>query len=185
MKKSCLLAALSLPLAFLPASLHAQATAAASRTGGINVGITYTNSNQDEFTQRLQGISIYSTFDLSAHIGLEADAHLPSLISSFDNYTESSFDIGVRYYHPVRKFLPYGKLMVGFGSANAPNNSEIVGGGAPGSYFLLAAGGGLDYRLTDKITIRAIDYEYQDWTNFPPNGLTPSMISVGFAYRVR
>jgi hypothetical protein len=59
-----------------------------------------------------------------------------------------------------------------------------VGGSTPGTYFLFALGVGLDYSINDKINARA-DFEYQRWTNFPPNGLTPPLFNVGVAYRFR
>ena len=186
MLKRCLLAAFSsLPLVFLPTALQAQATAAATRGGILQVGVAYSNANEDEFPSRLQGISLYSTFDLNAHLGVEGDVHLPSLISSTYNFTERSYDAGLRYSIHTHGLVPYGKVLIGVGQAEAPSKGEIVGGGAPGSYFLYAFGGGADIHLTDKINIRAIDFEYQRWPNFPPHSLTPSIISVGVAYRLR
>jgi opacity protein-like surface antigen len=52
------------------------------------------------------------------------------------------------------------------------------------AYNMLAFGGGLDYRVLPYLNIRG-DYEYQRWFGFPPNGLTPSVVTVGVAYRFR
>jgi opacity protein-like surface antigen len=183
--KTCLLSlVLSLALV-LPSALHAQATAAATRGGIAQAGVAYTYSNEDEYPgKHLQGVTIYGTFDLNNHIGVEGNAHLASVIKSYFDYKENSFDAGLRWAQHYRKFTPYGKALVGFGHATAPSPIQIVGGSTPGTYFLFALGGGLDYSISNKINARA-DFEYQRWPNFPPHGLTPPLFNVGVAYRFR
>ena len=185
MKKTCLLSlVLSLALV-LPSALHAQATAAATRGGIAQAGVAYTYSNEDEYPGRhLQGLTIYGTFDLNNHIGVEGNVHLASLFKSYFDYKENSYDAGLRWAQHYRKFTPYAKALVGFGHATAPSPNQIVGGSTPGTYFLFGLGGGLDYSLTEKINARA-DFEYQRWPNFPPHGLTPPLFNVGVAYRFR
>ena len=185
MKKTCLLSlVLSLALV-LPSALHAQATAAATRGGIAQAGVAYTLSNEDEYPGRhLQGMTIYGTFDLNNHIGVEGNVHLASLFKSYFDYKESSYDAGLRWAQHYRRFTPYAKALVGFGHATAPNPNQIVGGSTPGTYFLFGLGGGLDYSLSAKINARA-DFEYQRWPNFPPHGLTPPLFNVGVAYRFR
>ena len=183
--KTCLLSlVLSLALV-LPSALHAQATAAATRGGIAQAGVAYTYSNEDEYPGRhLQGVTIYGTFDLNNHIGVEGNVHLASVIKSYFDYKENSYDAGLRWAQHYRKFTPYAKALVGFGHATAPSPIQIVGGSTPGTYFLFGLGGGLDYSLTEKINARA-DFEYQRWPNFPPHGLTPPLFNVGVAYRFR
>jgi len=185
MKKTCLLSlVLSLALV-LPSALHAQATAAATRGGIAQAGVAYTLSNEDEYPGRhLQGMTIYGTFDLNNHIGVEGNVHLASLFKSYFDYKESSYDAGLRWAQHYRRFTPYAKALVGFGHATAPSPNQIVGGSTPGTYFLFGLGGGLDYSLSSKINARA-DFEYQRWPNFPPHGLTPPLFNVGVAYRFR
>lgn len=187
MKKTCLLSlTLSLVTLLLPSAIHAQATAAATRGGMSQVGVGYSIANEDEFPgKHVQGVSFYGTFDLNNHLGVEGDVHLDSLFKSYYKYTEKSADVGIRYAEHYRKFSPYGKVMVGFGHSYAPFSDEIVGGNTPGTYFLYAIGGGVDYSLSDKINIRAFDFEYQRWPNFPPHGLTPPLFTFGVAYRLR
>ncbi|HEX5284534.1 MAG TPA: outer membrane beta-barrel protein [Bryocella sp.] len=186
MKKTCLLF-LSLSLvSMLPSTLHAQATAAATRGGMAQVGAGYTYSNEDEYPgKHLQGASIYGTFDLNNHLGVEGDVHMASVFKSYFNYKETSYDAGLRWAEHYRKFSPYGKALVGFGHSSAVTPQQIVGGSTPGSYFLFGLGGGLDYSLSDKINVRVIDFEYQRWPNFPPHGLTPPLFTFGVAYRIR
>lgn len=185
MKKTGLLfLALSL-VTMLPSALHAQATAAATRGGVTQVGVGYTYSNEDQFIgYHLQGMTLYGTFDLNNHIGVEGDAHLDSLFKSYFGYKETSIDAGLRYVRHIRRYSPYAKALVGFGHSSTPYAGEIVGGSTPGTYFLFGLGGGLDYSINDKINARA-DFEYQRWPNFPPHGLTPPLFTVGVAYRLR
>jgi opacity protein-like surface antigen len=186
MKKICLLSfALAAAPLLLPSALHAQATAAATRGGVAQVGVAYTTSNEDEYVGKyLQGMTLYGTFDLNNHLGLEADAHLVSLIKSYYGFTEQSYDVGIRYVRHYGRFSPYAKGLVGLGHSYAPNPNQIVGGNTPGTYMLFGLGGGVDYGISDKINARA-DFEYQRWPNFPPHGLTPPLFSVGIAYRLR
>jgi hypothetical protein len=186
MKKTCLLFLTLSLVTMLPSALHAQATAAATRGGVTQVGGGYTFSNEDEYPgKHLQGVTAYGTFDLNNHLGIEGDVHLASIIKSYYQYKETSYDAGLRWVEHYRRFSPYAKGLVGFGHSTAVNQQQIVGGSTPGSYFLFGIGGGLDYGLTDKINIRAIDFEYQRWPNFPPHGLTPPLFSFGVAYRLR
>lgn len=186
MKKTCLLSLVLSLVILLPARLHAQATAAATRGGIAQVGGAYTFSNEDEYPGKyLQGITIYGTFDLNNHLGIEGDVHMASVIKNYFNYKETSYAAGLRWTQHYRKFAPYAKGLVGFGHSTADSPQQIVGGSTPGSYFLFGLGGGLDYYLTPKINIRAVDFEYQRWPNFPPHGLTPPLLSFGVAYRIR
>jgi hypothetical protein len=50
------------------------------------------------------------------------------------------------------------------------------------AYNLIGVGGGVDYRLLRFLNLRG-EYEYQHWFDFPPNGLTPSVVTIGAAYR--
>ncbi len=83
---------------------------------------------------------------------------------------------------PIKQFGRadvYGKAMVGLGRMTFPNNYGY------GSFTALAFGGGMDYRLSPKVTFRAVDFEYQDWPKFLPGfSIHPYGVSVGMSYRV-
>lgn len=186
MKKTCLLSLTLSLVSLLPSAMHAQATPAATRGGIVQAGAAYSIANEDEYPgKHVQGMTFYGTFDLNNHLGIEGDVHLDSIFKSYYKYTESSYDVGLRWTQRYRHFAPYGKGMIGLGHSYAPNPNQIVGANTPGTYFLFAVGGGLDYTLTDKINVRAFDFEYQRWPNFPPHGLTPPIMSFGVAYRIR
>jgi hypothetical protein len=86
---------------------------------------------------------------------------------------ESTYLIGPRI--PIVTFhriSPYGKFLVGLGNGPFLN----------GNTFVLAYGGGVDYRLTRRFTLRAIDFEYQRWSVTPT--LYPYGGSVGISYKI-
>jgi opacity protein-like surface antigen len=73
--------------------------------------------------------------------------------------------------------------MYGRGVFNFPTvgNASTGSLGANLAYNIAAGSIGADYRLTRSINLRA-EYEYQRWMGFPPNGLTPTVASIGAAY---
>jgi hypothetical protein len=87
---------------------------------------------------------------------------------------ETTYLIGPRI--PIGTFhrvTPYGKFLVGLGSAGF-----LMDGDA----FVLAYGGGVDVRLSHRFTLRAVDFEYQQWRVTPT--LSPYGGSVGISYKI-
>jgi hypothetical protein len=81
--------------------------------------------------------------------------------------------------HRFGRFDTYGKVLVGVGRMTFPLDY------GHGSFTALAYGGGADYRLSRKLTIRAVDFEYQQWPKWlPGEALYPWGVSVGVGYRV-
>jgi hypothetical protein len=86
---------------------------------------------------------------------------------------EDDYLIGAKA--PIRTFAgwtPYGKVLVGLGGSSFLNGHATT----------LAYGGGVDYRLSKRFTLRAFDFEYQSWFLTPT--LHPYGGSVGIGYRV-
>jgi hypothetical protein len=86
---------------------------------------------------------------------------------------QNTYLIGPRI--PIRNFhgfTPYGKFLFGMGS----------GSFLTGRTSVFAYGGGVDYRLKRKLTLRAVDFEYQQWRVIPT--IVPYGISAGISYRV-
>lgn len=72
----------------------------------------------------------------------------------------------------------YGKALVGMGKMTFPSHVGY------GTFTALAFGGGVDHRLSRKVTVRG-DFEFQDWPNFlPGQTMMPWGLTVGMAYRV-
>lgn len=109
---------------------------------------------------------------------------------------ESNYLAGPRYR--VLHFDRFGgwvKVMLGAGLVTTPNWPSV--NSVKGSYFAYAPGGTVEYRLTDRLSLRG-DYEFQFWPSFagPPgdnssgmfvehnHGLTPNGFSLGVTWRI-
>ena len=96
----------------------------------------------------------------------------------FNDVHAETYLIGPRYYFHYNRFEPYAKGLVGVGDFNFPYNY------AHGKYFVVAAGGGVDYRLGSRWSVRIADIEYQDWPQFTFGPMTSVGISSGIRYRI-
>ncbi len=72
----------------------------------------------------------------------------------------------------------YAKALGGY------TNMKFGTGGGSGQFTTLAFGGGLDLRLTRRISLRAVDFEYQYWPLWGNSSLAPYGASTGIAYRI-
>lgn len=95
--------------------------------------------------------------------------------------TETNYMIGPRV--PVwrigSKTDIFAKALVGYGRMTFPFKYGY------GSFTALAFGGTVDYHLSRRLTLRALDVEYQDWPVWLNNrSLQPYGVSVGVGYRV-
>jgi hypothetical protein len=181
MMKHCL-SALALTVAAALFAPHMSAQAVATATGKtLAVGVAYQNIDPDYGPFRASGIQIFANYDFSRWVGLTAEANLQTAFSNVV-FLEHTYMFGARGEYHRGKYLAYGKALIG--DATASNNTTNPGlYNAPGSYPVVAIGGGLDIRLEHHITVRAIDYEEQHWLTYHPNGLTPHVFSFGAAYR--
>ena len=164
-------------LALIP-NLHSQAVYTAERTARISVGAGGSHLNTDYAPEATYGPSLFVDVDFLRHLGVEAEGHLGGVISP-DDIGENSYLAGPRAFLRRNRFTGYGKLMLGRGIiTNQLYNLSS-------SYNIYAYGGGLEYRAARRITVRAIDFEMQKWSAFPPNGLSPLVITVGASYIIR
>jgi hypothetical protein len=195
-RKRSLLALVVMGAALSYGVAHAQDIPAATR-GDLEVGGALSAANPDltgllvghngQYTtnQYLYGGSIFANFNVTEHFSLTAQFDYPDYHTPQD-FLEKSYLVGVRYMHPVGRYIPYAKVLAGLGSTSYDRPvTWIVVPGTPGSYTTVAFGGGLDVRLAHKLVVRAIDYQYEDWLSFPGGSIHPSILSVGIAYRIR
>jgi hypothetical protein len=170
----CLMAAVT-PL------LRAQEIPTEVRAGELQVGGGYAGANPDYSEHRFYGPYLYTTFDFREHIGAEFNFHYlkESNDPSGEGLYEKTYEIGPRYvwHFKQERFNPYLKLLVGRGVFQYPHDSANL------AYNMYSFGGGLDYRATRYLNVRVVDFEEQKWMSFPPNGLSPVVVSFGVAYR--
>jgi len=169
-----------------PARLSAQA-APAVRGGGQSLwGGAELSRYSPDFgpSQRLVGGAGYFDLDWNSRYAVEGEARFLRF-RGFAGEFQDNYLIGpkvVVFFHG--RFRPYAKALVGLGKINFPYK---IGSG---TYFAIAPGAGVDYRLTRRIALRA-EYEYQFWPSAPgvvgepSNGLKPNGVNLGFAYRCR
>jgi hypothetical protein len=183
-------------LTFFPSLAHGQASPTASRSADLQIGAGYTYAHSDYVPNNIGGFAFYADYDLVGLFGVEANFHRirdpnPDPLVPSNHFSETTYEIGGRYVQHYYKgrLAPYGKVLYGRGVANFPAHQRLVNGTFQTyindiGYNLISFGGGLDYRLTKCINIRA-DFEYQHWFASDqelPNGLAPKLFTFGAAY---
>jgi opacity protein-like surface antigen len=184
-KKILLFAALLL----LPTISRAQVVPSA-RGGNqqLYVGALFGDFDPDYGWQRLYSIGAFGDYNLTPKLGAEAEVRFHRFNQLADIHMDT-YVAGPKYNFHRRRYTLYGKALFGLGSFNFPGNA------AHGTYFAMAFGGGVDYRLTRRFYVRG-EYEYQIWPGFVgppdppyvpledrPHGLTPNGFSFGTSYR--
>jgi hypothetical protein len=120
-------------------------------------------------------------------IGLEVEARdlsfarsssLPSNLR--EDVAEGGLIYSWRHYRSVR---PYAKFEMGYGNADYKG---ITGANRSQSRTIVGGGGGVEFRVTQRIWVRA-DYEYQSWPDFfknstPAKPMNPQGFTVGALY---
>lgn len=152
---------------------HGQATTTAGRRIDLQGGGGFTIGRPD-YTNTIRGFALYGTLDFTNHFGGEFVFHQANATDGSKVY-ERTYELGPRYYRTYGRFKPYVKAMYGRGVFNYPHDAANL------AFNLFAVGGGVDYALFDRVNVRA-DYEFQRWLSFPPNGLTPQLVTIGIAY---
>jgi opacity protein-like surface antigen len=122
---------------------------------------------------RLFGAGAYFDVHLSRWVEIEGEGHWLRF-NEFDNIGQNTYMIGPKV--PIvdfHRWTPYGKVLFGWGSGPGWLNGKATA---------FAYGGGLEYQWTRKLTIRAFDFEEEDWNTTPT--LHPYGASAGISYRV-
>lgn len=126
----------------------------------------------------LAGGLIYADVHPQWRVGFEGEARFLRF-HTLEHVTESNYIGGVRVLalksHNVEL---YGKFLAGMGRITLPFDQ------AHGSFLAFVPGGGIDFALSHYVTLRAIDFEYQHWPQFPYGSFSPYGISSGIRVRV-
>ncbi|MGD0739582.1 MAG: outer membrane beta-barrel protein [Terracidiphilus sp.] len=170
-------------------SAHSQVVpAATSRVLNVRVGAFASAFQPDYFgtgeaytaPNRMYGAGAY----VDAHFTRWIQPELEVRFNDFNEYpefgqtinqSENTYSIGDRVpIKTFRNFTPYGKFLVGIG------NGDFLTGNA----LVFTYGGGVDYRLNRKFTIRCADFEYQQWKINSALTIYPYGLSAGLSYRI-
>jgi hypothetical protein len=127
--------------------------------------------------QPLFGPGAYVDVKFRRWVQLEGEARWLRF-NRFQDIHQDNYLIGPRVpvYH-FWKSTVYGKALVGFSRMD-------LGYGYHGNFTTFAFGGGMDVKLTKRISIRAFDGEYQYWPSWGNSKLLPYGASVGIGYKV-
>jgi opacity protein-like surface antigen len=136
----------------------------------VFAGYSYVRENPgpksgDSFS--LNGGSASVTYHIKDWVSAVADFggyHNGSILSSGADGTLSTYLFGPRVsYRSYRHFTPFGEALFGVAHAGAS-----IAGGASGSQnaFAMAIGGGVDYRINNRFSLRPLQVDYL-MTRFP------------------
>ena len=122
------------------------------------------------------GVTGYFDADSIRRFGFEAEGRWLEFHQNNNIHAETYLG-GPRYHFNMGRFQPYVKGLAGLGYFNFTYNY------AYGRYFVIAPGGGLDYRLTPRLSVRA-DGEYQYWPQFTFGPMSSGGLSIGLRYLI-
>lgn len=162
------------------ASAHAQAHPTASGPGSYLTAGGGVSIFESDYGQRyIGGGFAYVDSNPTWRYGIEAEGRWLRY-NTDESVTETNYFIGPKIAILMpHTFNPYAKFLVGAGQITLPF------GYGNGTFFAMVPGGGLDIALTDRLTLRAPDVEYQVWPNFASYGaLHPYGVSVGLSFRI-
>jgi hypothetical protein len=128
--------------------------------------------------QPLFGVGAYVDVRLRRWVQFEAEARW-SRFNAYEGVTQDNYLIGPRL--PVYRFWKatvYGKAL---GGISKMNYGSVIG---TGQYLDIAFGGGVDVKLTRKISVRAADFEYHIWPSWGNSTLKPYGASMGVSYKI-
>jgi hypothetical protein len=159
---------------------RAQAVESAETRGlSISVGGIASGFNAGQYDNWLLGAGTFVDIHFNHWVQVEAEGRWLYWNQYYGQH-ESNYLIGPRV--PIKRFgrsQLYGKALIGEGK------QTFAFGYGYGSFTALAFGGTLDYRLSRRLSLRAVDFEYQYWPQWLNNeSLKPYGVSTGVAYRV-
>jgi opacity protein-like surface antigen len=161
-------------------SITAGGEASAFQPDYAGFGIPQTSPN------RLYGIGAYVDVKFNPWVQIEGEGRWLRFNQLAGIY-ENSYLIGPRL--PIYKLhfwraTPYGKILIGYGRLNFEDDNGW------GRYTALAYGGGLDIKMSKRLSLRLPDFEYQQWPKWSESSggktynLFPYGLSVGVSYKV-
>jgi hypothetical protein len=126
------------------------------------------------------GVNVDATLD--RHFGAEGEANF-TFYRAYKFTHTTTYMGGPRYQFngmgSSYRFRPYAKFLVGDAQYNFPYNY------GHGSYFVIAPGGGVDYRLNYRWRLRLVDFEYQYPLEFSFGSTQNYVITTGVRYTIR
>jgi len=169
----------------VPSATNGQASIVVGGTGSMFQPDYAGGGYRSVAPNRLYGVGVYVDIKFSKWLQAEAEGRWLRF-NQYDNINEDNYLIGERFPIHRYKFMgatPYVKALAGVSKMNFEGNA------LSGRYATFAFGGGVDFRVTKRISVRG-DFESQSWLSWPnvpplPNAaLLPYGGSVGVGYRI-
>lgn len=158
-------------------SLFAQSAESANAGRAlVSVGVAASGFTLGYGDRKILGLSAWIDADTIRRFGFETEFRRLEYRQTANVHAET-YLTGVRYHFNRGRTQPYVKVLAGVGHFNYSYNY------AKGSYFVVAGGGGMDYRLNPRWTVRG-DFEYQQWPQFTFGTMSSMGANVGIRYRV-
>jgi hypothetical protein len=166
-------------LVFATREAKSQALPTATGPGSyIQLGAQISGYQIDYGQRYLLGGSGFLDANLYARYGAEIEARTLR-INENEGVHETTYLVGPRVSILTGPVRPYIKLLIGRGEFSYPFHD------ATGSYFVVAPGAGLDWRVRQsRLSLRIVDVEVQSWSGFSFGRIMPYGISSGVAIRV-
>lgn len=171
-------------LLLLASALWAPATAARAQVAAagqknvlrLSAGADGSGDTLQYGPRKMLGVGAFVDGDNTTHFGVEAEGRWIEFHQRANVHAET-YSIGGRYHFVFGRLEPYAKGLVGFANFTFPYDY------AQGRYLIVTGGGGMDYRWTRRVSLRA-DFEYQNWPEFTYGNMTSLNGSVGFKVRI-
>lgn len=164
---------------------HAQAVPMATRLGSVQIGAGFSFAIPDYGQTYIKGYTVYGDADLWRRVGVEADVHQINVFTPTD-IGEDTYLVGPRFTIMRRdRVRVYAKALGGIGRFEY--QSGTYHSPHTDTFGVYSLGGGIEFRASQHINIRAVDIEAQKWPGyatpgFPAHGLTPFVTTFGAAY---
>ncbi len=142
----------------------------------VSVGVAASGYTLGYGDRRIIGFSAWIDADTIRRFGFETEVRRLEYRQTANVHAET-YLTGVRYHLNYGRMQPYVKALGGVGHFNFSYNY------AKGTYLVVAGGGGMDYYLNRRWTVRG-DFEYQQWPQFTYGSMNSLGANVGVRYRV-
>jgi hypothetical protein len=142
----------------------------------VSVGVAASGFTLGYGDRKIIGLAAWVDADTIRRFGVEGELRRLEYHQRANVHAET-YLAGLRYHLNYGRMQPYIKVLGGDGHFNFPYNFGT------GNYFVIAGGGGLDYRLNRRWAARG-DFEYQEWPQFTFGAMNSIGATVGIRYRI-
>ena len=111
----------------------------------------------------MNGGFVFGSVHLTDWLGIEGQftgGHSSNISPLGQGLTLTTFTAGPRVSHRFRRFTPYGEVLVGGAHGSDSYFPSNNSSSSSASSFAVSTGGGFDFRLTPRYSIRGLDMQY-------------------------